>query len=136
MSEIRATLYRQATGLVAGLLTCPADTAMANVSAEIGVWLGDHLDPATEYITVEAPVLARAARPVVPAPSSPQAVGWSYGFEGLPAGTVLTVYDEFGDGLEVASFAEPLTLTDRGLYRMVADPPAPWLGFDIEVDVA
>lgn len=50
--------------------------------------------------------------------------------DGLPEGSTLTIENESGDKLTIASFVEPLVLTDVGVYKIKIDPAFPWMPFE------
>lgn len=69
---------------------------------------------------------ALVPRPALPGWTITHAPAWLSLAE-LPEGSSFTVTNESGDALVITSFAEPLQLTDPGIYRISVDLPFPWL---------
>ncbi|MGK8234061.1 hypothetical protein ACLGGT_07735 [Roseovarius sp. MS2] len=130
---IRANIYDTATGQIMGHIEASAETAMANVTPERGLFVAPLAETATHYIAFNP--LRLAARPQITPPDTAQQTGWAYDLSALPEGSVVTVLNEAGDELTLSDLSEPLTLLDPGLYRLTVAPPLPWVGFDIEVEL-
>lgn len=130
---ISANIYDTASGQIVGHIEASAETAMANVTPERGLFVAPLADTATHYIAVNP--LRLAARPQVTAPDTAQPTGWVYDLASLPEGSVITVRNEAGDAMTLSDLSEPLTLIDAGRYRLAVAPPFPWIGFEIEMEL-
>ena len=85
-------------------------------------------DPAAEFLDLATG--AFAPRPTVAAPA-----GAEYDLPALPAGTVVRVWNEADDMLEITDLSEALSLTDAGGYRFEVRPPFPFVPVFAAVEV-
>lgn len=131
--SISANIYNTTTGQIVGHIEASAETAMANVTPERGLFVAPLADTATHYIAFNP--LRLAARPKITAPDTAQSTGWAYDLSALPEGSVITVRNEAGDEMTLSDLSEPLTLIDAGRYRLAVAPSFPWSGFEIEMEL-
>lgn len=89
------------------------------------------VSPHTDYVSEGA---------VVPRPrvelALPSVSGESIDFNGLPAGTRITLTNEAMDYLDIVDLAEPVVLADAGIYQIMVSPPFPWIKETLTAEVS
>lgn len=126
--------YEIATGRIIGSLRGREKHMVANVTPEVGVYIGDQVNRVTHYIASD-PIRVEP-RPALAQPASPQAKGWVFDMSSMPAGTITRATNEAGQSVETADAADPITLTDAGTYTISARPPFPYIPFEMEIFIA
>ncbi|PZX19826.1 hypothetical protein LX81_00289 [Palleronia aestuarii] len=85
------------------------------------------------YVDLSSPLIPTyAPRPTLPAIPATATAPWSYT---PPAGATVTLTNEAGIS-GTFDDAEPITLTDTGVYRIRIDPPFPTMPVDAEITLA
>jgi hypothetical protein len=104
-----------------------------NGTARIGRWPPD--DPSYAQIKAEYEAWLAVEKTQIPAPTGPFTAPYTYPVEGLPEGTKAIIILTDGTAMPVLELDQDLIFTAPGKYHLIIDPPLPYLGFGIDLNV-
>lgn len=121
-----------ATGEIWGVSLVP----WGNYEPEPGnaVYVVDHptiIDPDTEYFVVLEILPRLQITPPAPSGYAPLVVSMA----SFPAGTQVVAINGAGEAVITSDPADPIQIPEPGKYRIIAFPPFPAKGFDVEVEL-